>query len=85
MDLLAAGALGRAFRRGPPRLVGEPAAHSDRTRWDARNVRRHGSGGKRFHHPVVGDLTLACQNREMTAESGPSTSPPRQMWSIGGD
>ncbi|WP_328500399.1 helix-turn-helix transcriptional regulator [Streptomyces sp. NBC_00457] len=42
-------------------LVGELSTRSDafRTRWGSHNVRRHGTGTKRFHHPVVGDLTVA--------------------------
>lgn len=37
-------------------------------RWGAHNVRRHGTGVKRFHHAVVGDLTLAFEGLESTAE-----------------
>ncbi|WP_159765924.1 helix-turn-helix transcriptional regulator [Streptomyces sp. HM190] len=53
-------------------LVGELSTRSDdfRTRWGAHNVRHHGSGTKRFHHPAVGDLTLAYEGLEMTAEPG---------------
>ncbi|MFG3705894.1 helix-turn-helix transcriptional regulator [Micromonospora sp. NPDC047670] len=53
-------------------LVGELSTRSDafRTRWGAHNVRRHGTGTKRFHHPVVGDLTLAFETLAMTAEPG---------------
>lgn len=53
-------------------LVGELSTRSDdfRIRWGAHNVRRHGTGDKRFHHPVVGDLTLAYQSLEMAAEPG---------------
>ena len=42
-------------------LVGELSTRSDdfRTRWGSHNVRHHGSGTKRFNHPVVGELTLA--------------------------
>ena len=44
-------------------LVGELSTRSDdfRTRWGAHDVRPHGTGTKRFHHPVVGDLTLAYE------------------------
>ena len=40
-------------------LVGELSTQSElfRTRWAAHNVRYHDTGTKRFHHPVVGDLT----------------------------
>ncbi|MEU8578661.1 helix-turn-helix transcriptional regulator [Streptomyces asoensis] len=53
-------------------LVGELSTRSDafRTRWGAHNVRHHGTGTKRFHHAAVGDLTLAYEGLEMTAEPG---------------
>ncbi|GAA4398815.1 helix-turn-helix transcriptional regulator [Actinomadura verrucosospora] len=53
-------------------LVGELSTRSDgfRTRWGAHDVRHHGSGTKRFHHQVVGDLTLAYEGLEMAAEPG---------------
>lgn len=51
-------------------LIGELSTRSDefRVRWGAHNVRRHGTGVKRFHHAVVGDLTLAFEGLESTAE-----------------
>lgn len=41
-------------------LVGEPSTRSVafRTRWGAHDVRLRGTGPKRFHHPLVGALTL---------------------------
>ena len=33
-------------------------------------MRTHGAGTKRFHHPVVGDLTLAYEELAITAEPG---------------
>ncbi|MCA4135406.1 helix-turn-helix transcriptional regulator [Arthrobacter sp. M4] len=53
-------------------LVGELCTRSDafRTRWGAHNVIRHGAGSKRFHHPVVGDLTLTWQGSSVDAEPG---------------
>ncbi|MGI5162471.1 helix-turn-helix transcriptional regulator [Microbispora sp. CA-102843] len=53
-------------------LVGELCTRSDafRTRWGAHNVRHHGTGVKRFHHPVVGDLTLAYEGLAMVATPG---------------
>jgi hypothetical protein len=53
-------------------LVGELSTRSDafRTRWGAHNVRHHGTGVKRFHHSVVGELTLAYEGLEMAAEPG---------------
>ncbi|MFB7584107.1 helix-turn-helix transcriptional regulator [Streptomyces hydrogenans] len=53
-------------------LVGELSTRSDafRTRWGAHDVRHHGTGFKRYHHPAVGELTLAYQGLEMAAEPG---------------
>ena len=53
-------------------LVGELSTQSDTFRrlWGAHNVRTHGTGTKRFHHPVVGDLTLAFEELAITAEPG---------------
>ncbi|WP_370961549.1 helix-turn-helix domain-containing protein [Amycolatopsis sp. cg9] len=53
-------------------LVGELSTRSDefRVRWGAHNVRHHGTGSKTFHHPVVGDLTLAYEGLELAAEPG---------------
>ena len=51
-------------------LVGELSTRSDafRTRWGAHNVSHHGTGVKVFHHPVVGDLTLAWEGLGMLAD-----------------
>jgi transcriptional regulator with XRE-family HTH domain len=53
-------------------LIGELSTRSDafRTRWGAHNVTHHGTGSKRFHHPVVGDLTLSWESLVMAAEPG---------------
>ncbi|WP_367127603.1 helix-turn-helix transcriptional regulator [Saccharothrix sp. HUAS TT1] len=53
-------------------LVGELSTRSDefRRRWGAHDVRHHGTGSKTFHHPVVGELTLAYEGLEMAAEPG---------------
>jgi transcriptional regulator with XRE-family HTH domain len=53
-------------------LVGELSTRSDafRTRWGSHNVRRHGTGVKRFNHPVVGELTLAWQGSAVDDEPG---------------
>lgn len=53
-------------------LVGELSTRSDefRTMWGAHNVRTHGAGTKRFNHPVVGELTLAYEQLDVTAEPG---------------
>lgn len=51
-------------------LIGELATRSQpfRTWWAAHNVRFHRSGVKRFHHPVVGDLTLAFEALDLAAD-----------------
>ncbi|MFI5680215.1 helix-turn-helix transcriptional regulator [Streptomyces cellulosae] len=53
-------------------LIGELSTRSDafRTRWGAHDVTHHGTGSKRFHHPVVGDLTLSWESLVMAAEPG---------------
>ena len=53
-------------------LIGELSTLSEefRKRWGAHDVRQHGAGAKRFHHPVVGELTLAYEGLEMVAEPG---------------
>jgi transcriptional regulator with XRE-family HTH domain len=53
-------------------LVGELATRSEdfRTRWAAHNVRLHQTGAKHFHHPVVGDLSLAFEAMPLPADPG---------------
>ncbi|MFC7752303.1 helix-turn-helix transcriptional regulator [Tsukamurella soli] len=53
-------------------LVGELSTRSEyfRTLWGAHDVRTHGTGTKRYHHPVVGDVTLAYEELLVTAEPG---------------
>ena len=53
-------------------LVGELSTQSElfRTHWAAHNVRYHDTGTKRFHHPVVGDLTLTFETMELVGDSG---------------
>jgi transcriptional regulator with XRE-family HTH domain len=53
-------------------LVGELSTRSERfrTRWAAHNVRFHDTGSKRFHHPVVGELTLTFETMELAADAG---------------
>jgi transcriptional regulator with XRE-family HTH domain len=53
-------------------LVGELTTRSDRFRtwWASHNVRQHRAGVKRMHHPLVGDLTLAYESMELTADPG---------------
>ena len=53
-------------------LIGELSTRSDpfRTWWAAHNVRLHRTGVKRLHHPLVGDLTLAYESMDLTADQG---------------
>ncbi|WP_426593478.1 helix-turn-helix transcriptional regulator [Cellulomonas sp. McL0617] len=53
-------------------LVGELSTRSETFRrlWGAHDVRTHGAGTKRFHHPVVGELTLAYEELAVTAAPG---------------
>jgi transcriptional regulator with XRE-family HTH domain len=58
--------------RGLQDLVGELSTQSETFRrlWGAHDVRTHGTGTKRFHHPDVGELTLAYEELAITAEPG---------------
>lgn len=58
--------------KGIQDLVGELSTRSDlfRTLWAAHNVRTHGSGTKRFQHPIVGELTLVYEELAITADPG---------------
>ncbi|MCZ4549207.1 helix-turn-helix transcriptional regulator [Gordonia rubripertincta] len=60
------------FDKGLQDLVGELSTRSDvfRTLWGAHNVRTHGSGIKRFNHPVVGEVSLAYEELVITADPG---------------
>jgi hypothetical protein len=60
------------YDRGLSDLIGELSTRSDtfRTRWAAHNVRFHGTGVKRFHHPVVGDLELTFETMGLAADAG---------------
>ncbi len=53
-------------------LIGELSTRSElfRTLWAAHNVRRHDTGVKRFHHPLVGELTLSFEAMEVVADPG---------------
>jgi transcriptional regulator with XRE-family HTH domain len=53
-------------------LVGELSTRSDlfRTLWGAHDVRTHGTGTKRFDHPIVGELELAYEELAVTATPG---------------
>jgi transcriptional regulator with XRE-family HTH domain len=58
--------------RGLSDLIGELSTRSDifRIRWADHNVRQHRSGIKHFHHPVVGDISLAYESLELVADPG---------------
>ena len=53
-------------------LVGELSTRSEvfRTHWASHNVRFHLNGVKRFHHPVVGELSLNFERLELAADHG---------------
>lgn len=53
-------------------LVGELSTRSEqfRTLWATHNVRFHINGIKRFHHPVVGDITLSFERLGLAADNG---------------
>lgn len=58
--------------KGMQDLVGELSTRSETFRrlWAAHDVRTHGAGTKRFHHPVVGEVTLSYEELAITAEPG---------------
>jgi transcriptional regulator with XRE-family HTH domain len=58
--------------RGLQDLIGELSTRSDTFRrlWADHNVRTHGTGTKRFKHPIVGELTLSYEELAITAEPG---------------
>ena len=58
--------------KGLQDLVGELSTRSDvfRQLWGAHDVWTHGTGTKRFNHPVVGELTLAYEELIITADPG---------------
>jgi hypothetical protein len=51
-------------------LVGELSTRSEtfRTLWAAHNVRRHDTGVKSVHHPLVGDVTFTYESMELVAD-----------------
>jgi transcriptional regulator with XRE-family HTH domain len=53
-------------------LIGELSTRSEifRNRWAAHNVVLHRAGAKQFRHPVVGDLSLAYEVMELSADTG---------------
>lgn len=53
-------------------LIGELSTRSEefRVRWAAHNVKLHRTGVKRFHHPVVGELTLDFETLDLPGDPG---------------
>ncbi len=53
-------------------LIGELSTRSEefRVRWAAHHVKLHRTGVKRFHHPVVGDLTLDFEMLDLPGDPG---------------
>jgi hypothetical protein len=53
-------------------LIGELSTRSEefRVRWAAHNVKLHRYGVKRFHHPVVGELTLDFETLDLPGDPG---------------
>jgi transcriptional regulator with XRE-family HTH domain len=60
------------YHRGLSDLVGELSTRSEefRVRWATHDVRFHRTGVKRFHHPVVGDLTLTYEALALPEDPG---------------
>jgi transcriptional regulator with XRE-family HTH domain len=60
------------FDRNLSDLVGELSTRSEtfRKRWAAHNVRLYRNGLKRYHHPVVGELSLDYEAMEFPADTG---------------
>jgi transcriptional regulator with XRE-family HTH domain len=53
-------------------LIGELSTRSDdfRVRWAAHHVKLHRTGVKRFHHPIVGELTLDFERLDLPGDPG---------------
>jgi transcriptional regulator with XRE-family HTH domain len=74
-DIVAAlrGEAGRQpYDRALSDLVGLLSTRSEefRSLWAGHDVRFHRTGTKRFHHPLVGDMTLAYESLELPADPG---------------
>jgi transcriptional regulator with XRE-family HTH domain len=70
--ILRSGAGRDPYDRDLSDLVGELSTQSETFRklWASHNVRIHNTGTKNFHHPVVGDLSLAYETTELSADTG---------------
>jgi hypothetical protein len=74
-DVVAAlrGEAGRnPYDRALTDLIGLLSTRSEEFRvlWAGHDVRFHRSGTKRFHHALVGDLTLAYESLDLPADGG---------------
>jgi transcriptional regulator with XRE-family HTH domain len=74
-DVVAAlrGEAGRnPYDRALTDLIGLLSTRSDEFRvlWAGHDVRFHRSGTKRFHHPLVGDLSLAYESLDLPGDAG---------------
>ena len=60
------------YDRSLAELIGLLSTRSEEFRvlWASHDVRFHRSGTKRFHHPLVGDLTLAYESLPLPADPG---------------
>ncbi len=60
------------YNRDLTDLIGELSTRSEdfRSLWAAHDVRLHHSGLKRFHHPAIGDLTLAFEAFPVPTDPG---------------
>ncbi|MCA4133439.1 helix-turn-helix transcriptional regulator [Arthrobacter sp. M4] len=60
------------YDKGLGDLIGELSMRSEefRTRWAAHNVRRHYTGNKNFHHPIVGDIELMFEALQLAEDPG---------------
>jgi hypothetical protein len=70
--LLRAEAGRDTYDRALSDLIGELSTRSEefRVRWAAHDVQFHRTGVKRFHHPLVGDLTLSYEALALPADPG---------------
>jgi hypothetical protein len=70
--ILRSGAGRDPYDRDLSDLVGELSTRSETFRklWASHNVRIHDTGVKKFHHPVVGDLSLTYETTELSADTG---------------
>jgi transcriptional regulator with XRE-family HTH domain len=70
--ILRSGAGRDPYDRDLSDLVGELSTQSETFRklWAGHNVRIHDTGVKKFHHPVVGELSLTYETTELSADTG---------------